>query len=107
MSNLLVDRACQSTPFKNVDADFFGPFFVRNRPSIVKRYNVVFTCIYSRAIHIEIFTDMTSDSFILALHCCIAICGPVLFIWCDSGTYCVGACNEVKASQFYGKNPIK
>ena len=66
-----------------------------------------FTCIYSRAMHSKICTDMTSDSFILALCRFIAICGPVLCIWWDSGNNFVGACNELKASQFYGKNPIK
>ena len=98
MSDLPVDRVSQSAPFENVGADFFCPYSVKNRRSIVKRYGVVFTCLYSRAIHIEICIDMTSDSFILALRRFIAIHGPVSCIWCDNVTNFVGASNELKAS---------
>ena len=108
MSDLPVDHVSQSAPFENVGADFFGPFSVKNRRSIVKRYGVVFTCLYSRAIHIEICTDMTSDSFILALHRFIAICSPVSCIRCDNGSNFVGASNELKASlNSMEESPIK
>ena len=94
MSDLPVDRVSQSPPFVNVGCDFFGPFQIKLRRSIVKRYNCVFTCLYSRAIHIEVCTDLSSDSFILALRRFVLIRGPVSSIRCDQGTNFIGASNE-------------
>ena len=62
----------------------------------MKRYGCVFTCLYSRAIHIEVCTDFSSDSFILALRRFISIRDPVSCIRCDQGTNFVGASNELK-----------
>ena len=56
----------------------------------------MFTCLYSRAIHIEVCTDLSSDSFILSLRRFISIRGPVSSIRCDQGTNFVGASNELK-----------
>ena len=91
MSDLPVDRVSQTAPFQNVGCDFFGPFQIKIRRSFVKRYGCVFICLYSRAIHIDVCTDLSSDSFILALRRFISIRGPVSCIRCDQGTNFVGA----------------
>ena len=49
MSDLPDDRVSQSAPFENVGCDFFGPFFIKVKRSIVKRYGCVFTCLYSHS----------------------------------------------------------
>ena len=108
MSDLPIDRISKSAPFENVGCDFFGPFQIKVRRSIVKRYGCVFTCLYSRAIHIEVCTDLSSDSFILALRRFIALRGPVAMIRCDQGTNFVGASNELKLSlEKMDEGPIK
>lgn len=53
----------------------------------------------SRAIHIEMLDDLTTDAFINALHAFIAIRGNIRQLRCDQGTNFVGAkrvpkCNE-------------
>ena len=59
--------------FHNTGIDFFGPIIVklskktRANQAKAKRYGVIFTCITTRAIHLEISGDLTTDSFILAL----------------------------------------
>ena len=74
----------------------------------MKRYGCVFTCLYSRAVHIEICADLTSDCFILALRRFIALRGPVAKIRCDQGTNFVGASNELKLSlEKMDEGPIK
>ena len=83
MSDLPVDRVSQTALFENAGCDFFGPFQIKILRSFAKRYGCVFTCLYSRAIHIEICTDLSSDSFILALRRFISIRGPVSCIRCD------------------------
>ena len=96
MSDLPEDCVSQSAPFTSVGFDFFGPFMIKCRRSQLKRYGCVFTCVYSRAIHIEVCTDLTSDAFIMALRRFIAIRGPVSRIRCDCGKNFVGASYELK-----------
>ena len=56
----------------------------------------MFTCLASRAVHIEITNSMETDSFILALRRFIARRGNVRSITSDNGTNFVGAHNELK-----------
>ena len=68
----------------------------------------MFTCLYSRSIHIEVCTDLSSDSFILALRRFVSIRGPVSSIRCDQGTNFVGASNELQtALQNTAQGPVK
>jgi hypothetical protein len=50
---------------------------------------------YSRAIHVEILDDMTTDALLNALRCFICIRGAVRSIYCDRGTNIIGAKNEL------------
>ncbi|XP_063955602.1 uncharacterized protein LOC135154201 [Lytechinus pictus] len=98
MANLPRDRVEPSAPFTNVGMDCFGPFFVRRGRSDIKRYGLIFTCLCSRGIHIEMLDDMTTDAFINALRCFIAIRGAVRQIRCDQGSNFVGARNELQSA---------
>ena len=50
----------------------FGPIVVKQRRSEVKHYGAMFTCMASRAIHIEVAFNLDTDSFILALRRLVA-----------------------------------
>lgn len=54
----------------------------------------MFTCMCSRAIHIEVLDDLSMDCFLNALRCFISIRGNVSQLHCDQGTNFVGAKNE-------------
>ena len=56
----------------------------------------VFLRALTRDIPIEVCTDLSSDSFILALRRFVSIRGPVSRIRFDQGTNFVGANNELK-----------
>ncbi len=56
------------------------------------------TCLCSRAVHVEMLNDMTTDSFINALRCFIAVRGTVRQLRYDQGSNFVGAKNELKAA---------
>ncbi len=83
-------------PFTFTGMDYFGPFEVKQGRSIKKRYGVVFTCMASRAIHIEIASSLDTSSCINALRRFISRRGPVQEITSDNGTNLVGANHELQ-----------
>ena len=74
----------------------FGPFLAKDGRKIQKRYGVMFTCLSSKAVHIEVTSNLTTGSFIQALRCLISRRGNVSMIRSDSGTNFVGASIELK-----------
>ena len=82
-------------PFTYCAVDYFGPFNIKDRRSVVPRYGVLFTCMMSRAIHLETANSLESDSFINALRRFISIRGPVRQLRCDRSTNFVGANNQL------------
>jgi len=98
MADLPVERVEPSAPFTYAGMDVFGPFMVKRGRSEHKRYGLVFTCLCSRAIHLEMLEDMSTDSFINSLRCFIAIRGAVKQLRCDQGSNFVGAKNEFKSA---------
>ncbi|XP_077866039.1 uncharacterized protein LOC144353323 [Saccoglossus kowalevskii] len=103
MADLPTDRMANTPPFTNVGMDVFGPWNLVSRrtrggASGVKRWAVIFICLYTTAIHIEIIDSMDTSAFINALRCFIAVCGTVRRLRCDQGTNFIGAKNELNAA---------
>ena len=57
-------RCSKNAPFQVTGVDYAGPLYVRDGRG--KAWFIVFTCGTMRAIHIEMVTDMTTQSFIMA-----------------------------------------
>ena len=98
MADLPEDRVESVPPFTFCGMDCFGPFITKNGRKECKRYGLMFTCLCSRAVHIEMIEDMSTDSFLLGLRSFIAIRGTVTQIRSDSGSNFIGADNELKSS---------
>ena len=96
MSDLPEDRTESCPPFTHCGLDCFGPFVVKEGRKEVKRYGMIVTCMTSRAIHIETLDDLSSDVFINALRCVLAIRGPIRMLRCDHGSNFIGAKRELK-----------
>ena len=96
MSNLPSDRLEPVPPFTHCAVDFFGPFYIKEGRKELKRYGVLFTCLMSRAVHVETSNTLETDSFINCLRRFIAILGPIRQLRSDKGTNFVGAENELK-----------
>ena len=96
-ADLPPDRvASYEPPFTNVGVDYFGPFAVKRGRGREKRYGCLFTCLATRAIHIEAAETMDTDSFINCLYRFIARRGEPQLIRSDNGTNFVGAERELK-----------
>ena len=96
MADLPKERITPSPPFTYSGVDYFGPFHIKQGRKDLKRYGVLFTCLASRAVHIETADTLETDSFINALRRFIARRGPVREIKSDRGTNIVGAERELK-----------
>ena len=96
MANLPQDRVEPSPPITFSGMDCFGPFLIKEGRKQLKGYGLLFTCMSSRAVHLEALDDMSTDAFINALRCFIAIRGSVRELRSDQGTNFVGAKHELK-----------
>lgn len=81
--------------FTNTGTDLCGPVFLRMASGrgvkTQKGYIVIFICMSTRAIHIEVVTDLTSEAFIAAFKRLIGRRGNVANLYCDNGTNFIGA----------------
>ena len=78
MSDLPHDRVnAPEHAFTRVGIDYFGPFEVKQGRSKVKRYGCIFTCLASRAVHLEVANSLDTDSCINCLRRLVARRGPV------------------------------
>uniref|UniRef100_A0A5S6QXK4 Integrase catalytic domain-containing protein n=1 Tax=Trichuris muris TaxID=70415 RepID=A0A5S6QXK4_TRIMR len=77
--------------FTNTGVDLFGPIEVNVLRSKVKRYGCLFTCMSSRACHLEVAYSLDVNSFINCLRRFIARRGCPLRIFSDNGKNLVAA----------------
>ncbi|GFT29474.1 integrase catalytic domain-containing protein [Trichonephila clavipes] len=61
------DRITQSPPFQIVGIDFTGAILVKDNQGTRKSYVSFFTCAVTRAVHLELVSDMSTKCFLLAL----------------------------------------
>lgn len=99
MGNLPKDRITPSRPFIKTGVDYCGPFWVHyklrgKRPH--KVYIAVFCCFATKAVHMEVVTDLTTDAFIGALKRFVSRRGRCQTIYSDNATNFVGAKNQLE-----------
>nr|CAI5844533.1 unnamed protein product [Callosobruchus analis] len=95
MGSLPIERTLHRYPFYSTGVDYIGPFLLRDRKTrnfkLTKAYVAIFICLATKAIHIELVTDLTSEGFIAALRRMVARRGKPKSIHSDNGTNFVGA----------------
>ena len=80
----------QAEPFTYSGCDCFGPFIIKERRSELKRWGIVFTCMSSRAVHLETLNSLTADAFINAYRRFVSRRGPIRKLFCDNATNFIG-----------------
>ncbi|XP_077971347.1 uncharacterized protein LOC144425701 [Styela clava] len=108
MADLPEDRLIpDKPPFSFVALDCFGPLLVRQGRSEVKRYGVIFTCLGTRAVHVEIAHSLDTCAFIMSLRRFISRRGQVVEIRSDNGTNFVSGEQELRnAIKSWNQNQI-
>lgn len=100
MADLPPERLQVSPPLTYVGLDVFGPWTItarrtRGGQAESKRWAIMFSCLSSRAVHIEIIETMDTSSCINALRRFFAIRGPAKQLTSDCGTNFVAASKEL------------
>ena len=60
-------RFQESRPFAVTGVDFTGELYVRNSKNESKIYICLFTCAATRAVHLEVVSDLSVGTFLLAV----------------------------------------
>ena len=99
MADLPTDRLSEAPPFAHSGVDVFGPYFVHDgqttrRTSASKKiWVLLLTCLFSRAVHVEMLNSLDISSLKHALRRFTAIRGDCVMYRSDCGTNFVGATN--------------
>lgn len=83
-------------PFTSSGLDLFGPIFVKVGRRREKRWGVLFSCLTTRAIWLEVAHSLTADSTILAIERFAARRGWPRILWSDNGTNFRRASEELR-----------
>ena len=91
--------AATQFPFSNSGVDFFGPFYIEDtKGNLEKHYGLIFTCLITRAVHLESCPDLNTGTFLNAFRRFTSRqCQPEL-LYSDNGKTFIGASEELKKS---------
>ncbi|XP_025191634.1 uncharacterized protein LOC112591908 [Melanaphis sacchari] len=101
MADFPVSRVTANRPFYNVGMDYGGPFIVKESRRrgfrTQKAYLALFICMAVKAVHLEIVTDLSTESFLAAMDRFTSRRGIPANIYTDCGTNYVGSAKQIKA----------
>ena len=100
MGNLPIERLKPSPPFTSTGVDYFGPFTIKGevqKRTRGKCFGIIFTCLVSRAVHIDLSPNYSTDGFLQVLRRFSSIRGWPSKIFSDQGSQLVAASKELQA----------
>lgn len=99
MGQLPAARVTPTRPFKCSGVDYAGPINVRTSKGrgqhAYKGYICLFVCMSTKAVHIEVVSDLTTEGFLAAFKRFVSRRGHCSDIWSDNGTGFVGASRQL------------
>ncbi|XP_045456869.1 uncharacterized protein LOC123666892 [Melitaea cinxia] len=103
MGDLPTARVNPSRPFYHTGVDYTGHVFVKANKGrgilTTKGYVAVFVCMVTKAVHLELVSDLTTSSFLAALRRMTARRGVPKNMYSDQGTTFIGA-NKVLQEEY-------
>lgn len=109
MGTLPAERLKPNKVFDHVGCDLGGPFYIKaslNRNAkIQKCYMCLFVCFSTKAVHIEVLSDLSADCFLATLDRFVARRGLCSCLHSDNGTNFVAAAKHLKeVCTFFNEN---
>lgn len=108
MSNLKSAQVQPNRPFSHVGVDYAGYFEVkistRRNATFQKCYICLFVCLTTKAVHLELAQNLSTEAFIAVLRRFVGRRGIPNHIYSDRGTNFIGAANELPALWFTEKS---
>ena len=99
MGNLPQERVTSSRPFLNVGVDYGGPLYIKERRfrnrNKIKVYVAIYVCLSTKAVHLELVSDLTTESFIACLKRLFSRRGISKTVHSDNATNFIGASREL------------
>ena len=100
MGQLPADRVQPAPPFSVVGLDFAGPLWWKRgnprKPTLVKAYSCLYICFITKAVHIELVSDLTSEAFLASLYRFSARTGCPTKVYSDNGSNFIGVQGELR-----------
>ncbi|GFS51319.1 uncharacterized protein TNCV_3533651 [Trichonephila clavipes] len=100
MGNLPANRLSAGRAFLNVGIDFGGPFITKpnvSRSKVkLKSYLALFICMATKAVHLEVVSDLSANAFLAAFRRFISRRGKPTNTFSDNATNFKGASSYVK-----------
>lgn len=97
MADLPIARLRLHKPaFHSTGVDCFGPMFVKMGRRQEKRWGIIFKCLTTRAVHLDLLRNMDADAYLMALRRFIARRGTPVELWSDQGTNFRGGERELR-----------
>ena len=72
MPPLPAERVSESPPFTYTGVDYFGPLYIKVNRNREKVWVCLYTCLVTRAVHLEMMHDMTTQQFLLGFRRLVA-----------------------------------
>ena len=99
MGKLPEERLKPIPPWYYTALDLFGPFKIRDavqKWTFGKAYGVIFNCMVSRAVHVDISANYSTEKFIMVLRRFVSLRGYPKKLFSDNGTQLVAANEELQ-----------
>lgn len=99
MGDLPSYRIIAAPTFLKVGVDFAGPIYIKQtarKAAPVKGYICVFVCMVSKAMHLEVVENLSTEAFLAALQRFVSRRGVPEEVYSDNGTNFIGARSELR-----------
>ncbi|XP_068247848.1 uncharacterized protein [Palaemon carinicauda] len=99
MGQVAQERLRPTPPFYHTSLDLFGPITIRDtvkRRTYGKAYGVIFNCLVSRAVYVDLAESYDTKGFLTVFQRFITIRGYPKTIHSDLGSQLVAACKELR-----------
>lgn len=110
MGNLPRSRVTPSLPFMICGVDYAGPYTIKDsklrNKKLIKAYICIFICFSTKAVHIEVVSDLSAEGFLNAFKRFVSRRGLCSEIYSDNAGNFVSANRQLSEIADFSKDPL-